>query len=316
MRPQGRTTDRRIAQIAGRQHGVVTRLQLGRAGITPAEIKSRLRDGSLIRTHRGVFRVGHSAPGLDATYLAAVLACGDGALLCGLAAAYLWRIIRGSVPIPEVVAPTERRIEEVRVHRSRSIHPEDRAVVRGIPVTSVAATVVQLAGILSLDALSRVCHEAGVLHELTPAQVDQVFSRQPIVPGAGKLRAVLHGVVRVTLSELERRFLRVLRRANLPLPVTNRMMDGRRLDCRWPEHRLTVELDGYRFHNSRHSWEEGRRRERAARARGDEFRVYTYDDVFEDTGPMLRDLSTLLPSVVPPHGREATTAQEEITPNP
>jgi hypothetical protein len=258
----------------------------------------RLGHGSLIRVHRGVYRVGHRAQSVEATYLAAVCACGDGALLSGQAAGYLWRVLRGAPPIPEVTAPTERRIEGVSFHRSRSMHPSDRAVVRGIPVTSVAATVVHLAGMLSLDALSRACHEAGVLHKLTPAQVDAIFSRQPIVPGAGKLRAVLHGEVRVTLSELERRFLRVLRRANLPTPMTNRSVDGRRLDCRWPNHHVAVELDSYRFHNSRYSWEERRRRERDARARGDEFRVYTYEDVFEDPRPMLLDLSTLLPPVV------------------
>ena len=298
MRPQGRTTDNRIAQEARGQHGLVTKAQLRGAGITPSEVKARVARGSLIRVYRGVYRVGHAAPSVEATYLAAVLACGDAALLCGLAAGYLWRIVKGSPPFPEVIAPTERRIEGVKTHRSRSMHLSDRAVVRGIPVTSVAATVVQLAGTLSLDALARVCHEAGVLHKLTPGQVNTVLSRQPIVPGAGKLRAVLHGEVRVTLSELELRFLKVLRRANLPLPITNRSVDGRRLDCRWPTYHLTVELDSYRFHNSRYSWEERRRRERDARARGDEFRVYTYGDVFEDPRAMLRDLSTLLPPVI------------------
>lgn len=308
--------EQRIAQIAVRQHGVVTRSQLGKAGVTRHEIGSRVRNGSLIRVHLGVYRVGHAARSIEATYLAAVLACGDGALLCGLAAGYLWRIIKGSPPISEVVAPSERRIEGVRTHRSRSMHPDDRAVVRGIPVTSVAATVVQLAGTLSLDALSRACHEAGVLHRLTPAQVDAIFSRQPIVPGAGNLRAVLHGEVRVTLSELELRFLRVLRRANLPLPITNRSLDGRRVDCRWPEHRVTVELDSYRFHNTRRSWETDRQREREAHARGDRFRRFTWTDVIENPGPMVRDLCTLLPPVVLPDAAQGGTEQEEITPGP
>ena len=76
--------------------------------------------------------------------------------------------------------------------------------------------------------------------------------------------------------------------------MTNRPAGGRRVDCRWPEQRLTVELDGYRFHNSRHSWEQDRRREREARARGDEFRRYTYGDVTEDPTLMLAELRTLL----------------------
>ena len=102
------------------------------------------------------------------------------------------------------------------------------------------------------------------------------------------------GDVRVTLSELERRFLALLREAGLPLPQTNRPAGGFRVDCRWPEHRLTVELDSYRYHHSRHAWEQDRRREREARARGDEFRRYTYGDVAQSPRMMLAELSPLL----------------------
>jgi very-short-patch-repair endonuclease len=98
----------------------------------------------------------------------------------------------------------------------------------------------------------------------------------------------------VSLSKLESRFLELLRDEGLPLPLTNRVAGGRRVDCRWPERRLTVELDGYRFHNSRHAWEQDRRREREARARGDEFRRYTYGDVMEDRRLMLAELRPLL----------------------
>ena len=112
--------------------------------------------------------------------------------------------------------------------------------------------------------------------------------------GAAKLRAVLSGDVQVTLSELERRFLELLREAGLPLPKTNKRAHGRRVDCRWPDRRLTVELDSYRYHRSRHAWEQDRRREREARARGDEFRRYTYGDVLESPRLMLAELRALL----------------------
>jgi hypothetical protein len=108
------------------------------------------------------------------------------------------------------------------------------------------------------------------------------------------LRAVLRGEFRVTLSKLEKRFLSVLRRAGLPLPRTNRPAGGRRVDCRWPELHLTVELDSYRYHHSRHAWEQDRRREREAYARGDEFRRYTYRDVLEGPELMLAELPGLL----------------------
>jgi very-short-patch-repair endonuclease len=105
---------------------------------------------------------------------------------------------------------------------------------------------------------------------------------------------VIHGEVHVTLSRLERRFLQRLDEAGLPAPVTNRKAGEKRVDCRWPQHNLTVELDSYRFHNSRHAWEQDRRREPAAHARGDHFRRYTHDDVFEDPETMLGELSALL----------------------
>jgi hypothetical protein len=98
----------------------------------------------------------------------------------------------------------------------------------------------------------------------------------------------------VTLSVLESRFLRVLREAGLPLPVTNRHAGEKRVDCRWPALRLTVELDSYRYHRSRYAWEQDRRRERDARARGDEFRHYTYGDVLDEPELVLAELRSLL----------------------
>jgi very-short-patch-repair endonuclease len=87
----------------------------------------------------------------------------------------------------------------------------------------------------------------------------------------------------------------VLLRTNaLDLPQTNRKQGAHYVDCRWPQHRLTVELDSYRFHRTRRAWEEDRQRERAARARGDEFRRYTWRDVVEEPAPTVADLQILL----------------------
>jgi hypothetical protein len=282
-----------MARIAGAAHGVVTRAQLGRAGVTEAEIRHRLRAGALIRVHRGVYRVGHRAPSLEADYMAAVRAGGEPAVLSGRAAGHLLGLLKGRAPAPEVIVPTERRIRGVGTHRAR-LYPPESTTWSGIPVTTVPRTLVDLASSLSRDDLARACHEAGVRHRTTPAHVEAVLARRPNSRGAGKLREVLRGRVRVTLSALEKRFLRLLREARLPLPVTNRPAGGHRVDCRWPEHRLTVELDSFRYHNSHYAWEQDRRRERAARARGDEFRRYTWGDVFEQPRLMLADLRKLL----------------------
>ena len=262
------------------------------AGLTVAEINGRLRKGVLIREFPGVYRVGHRAPSVESHYLAAVRACGKGAVLSGRAAAYLWGLIKGRAPMPEVTLASKRRIEGIAVRRARS--PVEATTWRGIPVTTVARTLVDLAAVLCADDLARACHEAGVRYLTTPRDVEAVLTRRPNIRGAGTLRTVLDGDVRVTLSKLERAFLRRLEEAGLPLPQTNRPAGGRRVDCRWPDHRLTVELDGYRYHSSRHAWEVDRRREREARARGDEFRRYTFGDVEEWPVWMLDELWTLL----------------------
>jgi len=296
MGVQARTAEKVIGELASAQWGVATRAQLIEEGVTSAEIEQRLGTGTLLPQHRGVYRVGHRARSVEATYLAGVLACGEGAVLSGRAAGYLLGLLRGAAPAPEVTALKERKIPGVRVRRARRGEPPEVTTWRGVPITTVPRILVDLAASLSFEDLARACHEAGVRHGTTPAQVDAVLEDRPNTPGAEHLRRVLHGDAHVTLSTLERRFLAVLRQAGLPLPETNRRAHGRRVDCRWPAHRLTVELDGYRYHSSRHAWELDRRREREARARGDEFRRYTYDDVVDHPRLMLRELRELLPS--------------------
>lgn len=285
-----------IARLATRTWGVVTRRQLLAAGISEREIDHRLSIGSLIRLHPGVYRVGHTAPSVEAVYLAAVWACGAGAALSGPAAAYLLGLLRGRTapPPPEVTVETYRRVRGIRTKRTRCSLGVDATTWRGIPVTTVARTIVDLAATLSLHDLSLACHEAGVKHHTTPAEVKAVLARRPNAKGAGNLRIIFEGDAPALLSRLERGFRKLLLGAGLPLPEFNRPAGGRRVDCRWPRVPLTVELDSYRFHNSRHAWEQDRRREREARARGDEFRRYTWGDVFETPEVVLTELSPLL----------------------
>jgi very-short-patch-repair endonuclease len=294
VRPKGTTAEEILAELASRSHGVATRRELLRAGVTPAEIKHRLGTGALIRIHRGVFRVGHRAPSVEARYLAAVKACGDRSLLAGRAAAHLFGLLKSSPSLPEVLTPTKRRIDGVHTHRSNGIERKDATKWRGVPVTTIPRTLVDLAALLPPDALARACHEAQVRFRVKPPAVEAVLTRRPNSPGARALRRVLRGEVPVSLSRLEAAFIAGVREAGLPVPQTNRPAGGYRVDCRWPQHRLTVELDSYRYHDTRHAWEQDRQREREARARGDEFRRYTWADVSEDPSHMLADLRALL----------------------
>ena len=261
--------------------------------MTERQIDYRIGIGALIVEFPGVFRVGHRAPSIDARYIAAVKACGDGAVLSRLAAAHVFGLTRGKPPTPEVTAPRERRVKGVKTRRRRNIDPRDATTWRGIPITTVPRTVIDLSSLLSLDALALACHQAGVRYRTTPAQIEARMGQRE--SGAGKLRRVLRGDAPALLSRMERRFRKLLRGRNLTLPpITNRPVGAHYVDCRWPAHKLTVELDSYTYHASRYAWEQDRRRDREARARGDEMRRYTWTDVFEEPEPMLAEVSLLL----------------------
>jgi very-short-patch-repair endonuclease len=272
---------------------VVSRAELLAAGVTRQEIAHRLEVGALIPEFRGVYRAGHRAPSTEARYMAAVKACGQGAVLSGLAAAHLFGLVKGPAPQPEVTAPTERRVNGVKTRRRR-MDSRDATKWHKIPITTVPRTLVDLSSLLPLDGLARAVHEAGVRHRTTPAQVEDALDRMPRASGSRVLRRVMRGDVHVTLSKLERRFLALLREHGLPLPTTNQKAGAHRVDCRWPDYSLTVELDSYTYHNSRHAWEQDRRREREAHARGDNHRRYTRDDVLEAPAQMLTELRALL----------------------
>ena len=154
MRHPSRTVEQVLARIAAAQHGVVTRTQLLAADVSRAEIRGRLRSGVLLREHPGVYRVGHRAPSLHSSYMAAVFACGEGALLSGRAAGYLLGLLKGSPPKPEVTMPKQRRIAGIRTRRSRSLDGRrDAMTFHRIPVTTVPRTLVDLAAALTVDDL-------------------------------------------------------------------------------------------------------------------------------------------------------------------
>jgi very-short-patch-repair endonuclease len=281
MGTRGRTTDEIVARLASRAHGVVTRGELLAAGLSQRQIHRRLRRGTLIVAHRGVYRVGHRAPSVEARYMAAVKAAGEGALLSGLAAGWLWGLVRGQAPPAEVSARTERRIKGVKTRRVRRLGKG--TVWRGVPVTTVPHTLIELSSLLSFDELAKAAHEATVRYETT--KVDKAPQR---------LKAILEGDAPILLSRLERGFRALLRQQGLPLPITNRPAGAHYVDCRWPQHKLTVELDSYKFHKTRHAWEQDRERDREARRRGDVMRRYTWRDVFEEPDEMLAELQELL----------------------
>jgi very-short-patch-repair endonuclease len=280
-----------VAAIAAAQHGLITWWQLLEAGLSRAAISRLVSDRVLFRVYRGVYRVGHAAPSRDARYLAAVLAAGEGAALAGAAAAHLWELVRGAPPEPEVVCARRLRIKGLRTHQVQLIHA---TTLNNIRVTTPAATLAALAESFDQPHLARAVHEASVKYRTQPEDIEHVLDARPNTPGATTLRRIIRGDVHLTLSRLEQKFLSLLKASRLELPKTNKRIDNRYVDCRWPERKLTVELDSYRYHATRHAWEQDRKREREARARGDDFRRYTTTDVFDDPRALLTELRPLL----------------------
>ncbi|MBA2505530.1 MAG: type IV toxin-antitoxin system AbiEi family antitoxin domain-containing protein, partial [Thermoleophilaceae bacterium] len=274
---------------------VARRRDLLAAGISAAAIARGVQSGWLHPQHRGVYRVGHRAPDIRSDYLAAVYAGAGGDALYGLAAAHLMGLVRGPAPPPSVLTTSARRVAGVCRRRVGGVDSREVWVFDRIRCTTPARTLVDLAASLPEDDLARACHEAGVKYRTKPRHVELVLGRRPNAKGAAKLRRIMSGDTRVTLSKLERGILALLRKHGRVLPVMNKPAGAHRVDCRWPELKLTVELDSYTFHNSRYSWEQDRKREREARARGDDFRRYGPSDVLDDPRALLAELLPLLP---------------------
>ena len=142
-----------IAEAGGRAAGVATRQELLGRGLSSKEVDHRVAIGLLIVEFPGVYRAGHRAPSVEANYMAAVKSCGQGAVLSGLAAAWLWGLVKGLAPQPEVTARTERRTRGVKTHRRRRMDSRDITVHRRIPITTVPATILTLPSLLAFDDL-------------------------------------------------------------------------------------------------------------------------------------------------------------------
>jgi very-short-patch-repair endonuclease len=243
MRTLGDTADQRAAAIAARQHGVVSRRQLVDAGFAARSIAHRVEKGRLIRLHRGVYAVGHRPPSPHARAMAAVLACGPGTVLSHRSAAALWDLIRWDRPI-EVTARNARRHQGILVHRSRTLTRADVTRHYGIPVTTPARTLEDLARLLDPASLTRAVNDA---------RIRNLVSRDHA--GAGPTRSVF-----------EDAFLAFVDRHALPRPEVNQRVAGHEVDMLWRPQRLVAELDGRAYHEE--TFEEDRDRDATLTAAG------------------------------------------------
>ena len=166
-----------MARLGTLAHGTVTREELLAEGVTPDQIRGRIEKGGLLPEYPGTYRVGHRAPSREASYMAAVKAGGPGVFLCGRPTAHALGLVKGKVPAPELVSGRELRIKGLKSTRCLRLAREDTTHWKGIPVTSPPRTLVDLAAVLSAEALARACHEAGVRYGTAPRHVEAVLKR-------------------------------------------------------------------------------------------------------------------------------------------
>jgi len=254
--------DQRLAAIAARQRGLVTRAQALAAGLTSDQIAHRLRTGRLHPVHRGVYAVGHPTLPALGRELAALLACGPGSVLSHLTAAVLWGLLPDDASAPVHVTATRRHRRApsgVVLHRC-ALDPRDVHRRHDLPLTSPARTL----ELLPATAVDDAVDQARARRLLTGAQLEELrrTTRRPA------LRAAVGDDHGFTRSQAERRLRALLDRAGLPRPRTNARLHGHEVDAVWPEHRLVLEVDSWAHHSSRAAFERDRARDAAHAAAG------------------------------------------------
>jgi predicted transcriptional regulator of viral defense system len=292
-----------IAELAERQHGVVTLPQLGAIGLTASAVRSRVARGRLHRVHRGVYAVGRPGLTRDGRAMAAVLTYGPDAVLSHRSAACLWGLRRDNRAGIDVSLPRRsvRPRAGIDAHRATTLTAADVTVHDGIPVTTVARTLVDLGDVANRRAVEIAVEQAEVLRLFDQQATEQAMRRAGSTHGRTLLSSVLEDLSQgstLTESELEEAFLEIVRRTGLPPPEVNAHMtlgDGTpaRIDFFWRAERLAVETDGHPFHRTQQSRERDARRDQLLRLAGYEPLRFTGRQVANDEVWVRRTLLAL-----------------------
>jgi predicted transcriptional regulator of viral defense system len=269
--------DGSIGELAAAQHGLISLEQLGSLGLTETAVHQRADAGKLHRVHQGVYAVGHVPQTREARYMAAVLACGPEAVLSHRSAADLLGIKESRRARIDVTAPGRRGRSPrgIGAHRDGSLAAADRTEVNGIPCTSVARTLLDLAAVEPIWELRRAVGEAEVKRILDKGAVRDLIKRSKGRRGVARLRLVLdeiHPETKRTPSYMERLFLGMCTRAALPSPEVNvTLRIGReefKPDFLWRDAGLIVEADSRQFHDTDMAFLDDRRREQRLQLAG------------------------------------------------
>ena len=285
--------------LAARQHGVVSWPQLMDAGVGRGAIEHRVRVGRLHRIHRGVFAVGHRPLTREARWMAAVLACGDGAGLSHACATAHWEIRPYTGTWIDVTVPTtagRTRRDRIRLHRSSTLTADDVTTHRGIPVTTVARTLLDVAATLSEPALARTVEQSEIRRLFDLTKVETTLARNPNHPGAKQLRRALelYRDDEFSRSELEKALLALCDGHGIPRPLVNHLAEGKEVDFFWPDRRLIVEADGRETHFTIAAYEGDRARDARLLTLGYRVMRFTERQVRRDAATVAERLAAVL----------------------
>lgn len=289
--------------LARRHRWVLTTEEMLEGGLSRHVIARHAREGTLVRQHHGVYLVGRTKPTRAERDLAAVKACGKGAVLSHRSAAARWGILRHHTGPAEVTARTQRRRRPGLIPHQADLDPQDVTIKDGIPITTLARTLIDLAGSVAGAVLEVAIHEAQVLKRLHVPTIDRAAARAGRRRGMRALRRHLqrHRPVRGDLdgTRLERKFLRFLRDYGLP-PAQHGagfdLEDGEKatLDVFWPKARVGVELDGGVHQSARHFRADRRKSRRIEALHAVTVVRVTDEDVDVRPAELARDILALL----------------------
>lgn len=274
MREELDRADVRLARIAARQHGVVTMTHLRRAGIDKSGVSRRVRAGRLHRLYRGVYAVGHCAPSEARGFMAAVLACGDGAALSHMSATVLWKFLKPEGGPIHVTSPSRSgKISQrgIVLHRSPSLGRRGETRRRyDIPVTSPRRTIKDLEGTIPDYLWRRAKRQAEFMKYRLNLPTDR------------------------TRSDLERDFLAFFAKHGLPPPEVNVKAGKHCVDFLWRAERLVVETDFFDYHRGSIAFNEDHQRDMDLRLAGYTVRRYTGAQLDDHPAKMAIELRDLL----------------------
>lgn len=258
--------------LVARQYGVIAHAQLLALGFSAQAIKRRVASGRLYRVRLGVYAVGRPDLSRHGRWMAAILRCGERAMLSHRSAAALWGIegeAQGKIEISVIIPRSCRGEADLVVHRRVAAVGADATEHDGIAVTTPAATLIDLATCLPPYRVEGAVNKADKRGLIDPEAVRVALEERRPRRGVGPLRNLLdrHTFV-LTDSELERRFVPLARRAGLPKPLTGKHLSGFEVDFYWPDLGLVVETDGLRYHRTPAQQARDRVRDQAHTAAG------------------------------------------------